>query len=151
MAVGNDPLRAVQQMYLQGQGTARFHTYVKDYAPLTGNAVLTNEQITCDRDGYFFLERLAAVSTSTFRFTLQDVSGQPYSSVGTGVTGGNARVRNACIFGTASEPFILGVPIVFMPRGVIGWQIEDTSGASNTIHIDFIGFLFYPDTDPRGN
>lgn len=148
---------SVQNLWETSQGSSRQHTYTRDVV-LTASQILTQQQIACDRDGWFFLQRSACYAYVTasgpgsanipFRFALNDVNGQGYSSVGSGVTGGNNRLRSDCCFGDGKLPYIFLPTIIYLPRGVIGYDIQEITAQAVTVHFELIGFLFYPDVNP---
>ena len=82
------------------------------------------------------------MSTGAFRIRLFDSGGRGYSSSGQG--GANDRVRAECTTGDGQLPFLIVPHIEIPPSGFIGFDLEDVSGAPNTVHLAFIGAKVYP-------
>lgn len=122
-------------------GLERFFAYIYQNA-LTANQVLLNQRIVINGDAPFRIKLLTRTKTADFRIRLFDSVNHYYSSSGEGGT--NDRVRDTCLFGDGSLPFIL-VPHISIPAGgYIGFDLEDVSGAPNTIHLAFEGAKVYP-------
>lgn len=127
-------------------GLERFFAYTHDQA-LTANQVLQNQRIVIQGDAPFRLKILNRVSTGAFRIRLFDSGGRGYSSAGQGGT--NDRVAAACLAGDGQLPGLL-VPHIDVPAGgFIGFDLEDTSGAPNEVHLAFVGAKVYPTQLPE--
>ena len=118
----------------------RFFTYPFEVT-LGASATLLNQRIVVNGDAPFVIKQLTRTKTGDFKIRLHDNEGRYYSSAGEG--GGNDRVRDACIFGDGSLPFILVPPITIPPSGSISFDLEDVSGAPNTVHLCFVGAKLY--------
>lgn len=125
-------------------GVERFFEYIFDIT-LTANQLLPNQRIVVNGDAPFLLKMNMSYQTGIFRARLFDNQNQYLSSAGQGGQGSTVdRVINTCIFGTGTLPFIVVPFIVFPAGGFIGFDLEDLSGANNTIHLAFAGAKLYP-------
>lgn len=122
-------------------GIPRFFEYVYQ-GNLTANQALLNQRVVTNGDAPFRLKLLMRTKTGDFRIRLYDSANRYYSSAGEGGT--NDRVRDACLFGDASLPFIVVPHIIIPAGGFIGFDLEDISGANNLIHLVFAGDKVYP-------
>lgn len=121
---------------------ARTHKYFGDFT-LAANQLLTAQQITLrGHEMYFAIMRLMATSTGAFRVQLYSSDSERYHSPSPGAT--NDRVRSECLFGNASRPGVLPVPIIIPGSSNILLDIEDVSAAPNTLHLVFEGVRLYP-------
>jgi hypothetical protein len=119
----------------------RYFAYLAQVA-LLANQVLLNQRIVTNGDFDFRVKLLTSDQTGAFRIRIHNNEGQYYSSAGEG--GVNDRVRNACLFGTGSLPFIV-VPHIEIPRsGAISFDLEDISAAPNVVHLVFHGAKLSP-------
>ena len=78
---------------------------------------------------------LIANSTGIFNTRLTDASGRTYQ---------NAAVNNVNQWGTAQLPFPLVSPIVLSMRTALNYELNDDSGADNTIQLVLAGYELYP-------
>ena len=143
-----DPYAEYLHASLSGLGEAeeglvpRFFVYTFEVA-LTSNQVLLNQRITTNGDAPFAIRALAREKTGDFKIRLGDSEGRWYSSAGVGGT--NDRVRDDCLFGDGSLPFLVSPAIIIPPANAIPFDLEDISGSGNTVHLAFIGHkLFRP-------
>lgn len=115
----------------------RSKKYIGDFT-LAGFQLLSAQRIVLLGTAlYFVLMRLMQVATSTvWRCAL-------YTDDQLRVVGGSLaaldRVRSECLFGTASRPGVLPVPILIPGAGNIVLDLEDVSGAPNALHLVFEG------------
>lgn len=116
---------------------------VPENRTLTSNQEVVGQQITFDGDAPLVITRMSAVSTGAFRFRLGDNEGHWYIGAGRNSGSSQNRVRSENLFGTASLPFLLPVPIVFPPNGNLIYDMQDISASGNTIEIAFVGFKMY--------
>lgn len=122
---------------------ARDAKYFNDWT-LNANQILFNQQIRLSGgEMYFAVERLMSVQTGAFRVSLYTSSSDRYNFNGN-PQGTTDRVRSECFFGTASRPAIPTVPIIIPGSAYIGLDLEDVSGAQNTLHIVLEGRRLYP-------
>ena len=111
---------------------------------LVANQTLLNQRIEFKGSFEFFaVFRLMSVQTGAFRCRLATDESHRYSHAAT-AGGTNDRVRNECLFGTASRPAVLPVPLLIPRTNGILLDIEDVSGAGNTLHLVFEGVELYP-------
>lgn len=122
-------------------GIERFFTYPFQ-GTLTALQVQANQRVVINGDAPFRIKLLTRVATGPFRIRLFDSVNHYYSSSGEGGT--NDRVRDTCLFGDGTLPFILVPHIVIPAGGYIGFDLEDVSNANNTIHLAFHGAKVYP-------
>lgn len=121
----------------------RFETfkYFGDFT-LTALQLLTQQAITLKgQEDYFAIMRLMSVSTGAFRVSIYDSTAHRYSSGTFNAT--TDRVRSECMYGTASRPGVLPVPIVIAGAGVINHDLEDVSNSGNTLHLVYEGVRMY--------
>jgi len=143
-------LQQFQAALAAGKGTPTPKFFVIDVAMPgsgTNSGLLQNQKITSDSaQAWFVLQRLMTdQSAGSFRFQIYPDGGQAgYSSTGIGGAANN-RIRNECLFGTGSLPFIIGVPMIYPPQGNIVFDIQNLSASPVTAHLVFAGFLFLPD------
>lgn len=144
-----DPYGAYPHATVEGLGQApgpaddfveRFFSYIYQVA-LTSNQVLLNQRIVVNGDAPFVIKALTREKTGDFRIRLFDNEGRYYSSSGEGGT--NDRVRDDCLFGDGSLPFLVVPEIWIPPGGTIGFDLEDVSGSGNTVHLCFLGAKIY--------
>jgi hypothetical protein len=116
----------------------RSHKYFGDFN-LTANQLLTNQQITLrGSEAFFAIMRLMSTQTGNFRAQLYSSSTERYHHGGhSGAT--TDRVRGECLFGTASRPGVLPVPIIVPGDAAILLDLEDVSGGVNALHLVFDG------------
>lgn len=120
----------------------RTHKYLGDFT-LQANQLLTAQQITLrGHEMYFAILRLMSTQTGPFRCQIYTSDSERYHSPSPGAT--NDRVANACLFGTASRPAVLPVAIIIPGSSAIVLDLEDISGASNSLHLVFEGVRMYP-------
>ncbi len=118
------------------------HWYVGDFT-LAALQLLTAQRITLDGNPlYFAIMRLMSNSTGRFRCQIATDTSQRYASASVG--GLNERVRDDCLFGTASRPAVLPVPILVPGSGGILLDLEDISAAPNVLHLVFEGVQLFP-------
>lgn len=121
-------------------GRERAFYYLQQYV-LSPNGILLNQRIVINGDAPFRVKTLTCTKSGDFRIRLYDSSGRYYSSSGEGGT--NDRVRDACLFGTGALPGLV-VPHIDIPAGgFLGFDLEDVSGATNTVHICYGGAKVY--------
>lgn len=122
----------------------RFYTYTSIFT-LTANQNLFNQRIVLDGEADFFLKYLTRASTGRYRIRLGNTDGGiRYSSSGLIQGGGNDLVRDDLIFGNGSFPFPVSPYILFPKSGSILFDLQDISGASNTIEMAFHGSKLFP-------
>jgi hypothetical protein len=116
----------------------RSHKYFGDF-DLTALQVKNNQQITLrGPEAFFAIMRLMSTSTGAFRAQIYTSSTERYHSGGhAGAT--TDRVRGECLFGTASRPGVLPVPIIVPAHANIILDLEDVSNAVNSLHLVFDG------------
>ena len=120
----------------------RSYKYFGDFT-LTALQVLTGQTIALKgQEQYFAIMRLMSVSTGSFRASLYTSSSERYQS--STLQGTTDRVRGECMFGTASRPAVLPVPIVIPGSSTIQLDLEDVSNAGNTLHLVFEGARLFP-------
>lgn len=107
---------------------------------LTALQLLPSQRVVMLGTAPFRLKMLTRTATGAFRFRMFDSSSRYYSSAGAaGVAGSNDLVRDACMFGTGSLPFVIAPHPVIDKSGFIGYDIQDASNANNAIELAFIG------------
>lgn len=118
------------------------HKYIFD-GSLLASQLLTAQRVNLNGNPmYFAIMRLMCVATGHFRCQIYTDSSNRYHSATIGAT--NDRVRDECLFGTASRPAVLPVPIIIPGTGGILLDLEDVSAAPNTLHLVFEGVNLYP-------
>jgi len=97
---------------------------------LSANQQRVDVPLFVDADSDFLWEALAGTSTGAYTIRVRLPNGRYMS---------NAAVRNANAVGTAQFPVPV-LPAVLVPAGNrIGFDLQDLSGASNTIQLVLIG------------
>lgn len=124
---GDDPGVEVAEFTYTGQFT------------LTANQLLPGQIIKMNGIAPFRLKLRTRTSTGAFRCQIYDNTLRYYS--GTGVTGGNDYVRDALAFGDGQLPYVMAPHPVIDKNGFIGLNLQDVSGAGNTIEFAFVGSL----------
>lgn len=115
--------------------------YFGDFT-LTSQQLVMNNSITLKgQEDYFAICRLMSHQTGTFRACLHIANGDRFSWGP--INGSTDRTWNDCMFGTASRPAVLPVPIIIPGSSTIYLDLEDTSVAGNTVHAVFEGFCLY--------
>ena len=118
----------------------RFWTYT-NITTLTANQIFL-QRLVLDGEADFLLKLLCRSSTGAFRIRLgTSDSGIWFSGAGTQPTGGsgNDRVLDSLIFGNGQFPFPV-IPHIWFPKSAsIIMDLQDTSGAGNTIEFAFHG------------
>lgn len=123
------------------QFTALPFKYVRDIT-LTASQLLTSQAVSLrGREAYFLVLRLMATFTGAFRTQIRTSDTQAYHA--NGLSGGNDRVRNECLWGTAARPYVLPVAIVVPANSAILLDLEDISVATNTLHLVFDGVQLF--------
>jgi len=118
--------------------------YILPYlCPPDENPVLTALQereynFTQDNRGNFEVRKLTYSSTGTFKFKIQDETGQSLT---------NNWVHSSAALGTAHEPFILPTPWVIKAGGIVKITIVDLSNAGNTIYLTLCGRMLFLEND----
>ncbi len=116
----------------------RFWTYT-NITTLTANQI-AQARIVLDGEADFILKLNTRSSTGAFRIRLgTSDSGLWFSSAGNVSGGGNDRVLDSLYFGNGQFPFPV-VPHIWFPRSAaLIMDLQDTSGAGNTIEFAFHG------------
>lgn len=116
----------------------RFWTYT-NITTLTANQIFTT-RVVLDGEADFLLKLNTRSSTGGFRIRLgTSDSGIWFSGAGVVQGGGNDRVLDSLIFGNGQFPFAI-VPHIWFPRSSsLIMDIQDVSGAGNTIEFAFHG------------
>lgn len=120
------------------QGVEVFRVYVFD-VELTANQNLPNQRVVIDGGAPFRLKALSGTQDGAYRVRFRHATGE-YMSSGTQTD----LVNNGNIIGTAQFPFPVSPPSMYGASGAILIDIEDLSGAGNTVQIAFIGANVYP-------
>ena len=106
---------------------------------IVNQVLLANERIspTLRIDARADFEWLYAISSQTgiFRTRIKDSAGRNYD---------NAAVNNVNQWGTAQLPFAFMVPPVIVAQTTLEFDMEDTSGAGNTVQLALAGFELFP-------
>ena len=125
-------------------GDERFFLY-PFVATIQANQLLPNQHIVTTGDAPFRIKMWTRQSTGPFKIQIRDSQLQNLIQGGTDAGGGtNDRCRVECCFGDGSLPFLV-VPHPVIPAGqLIIFDLEDVSGAPNTINLAFIGAKVYP-------
>ncbi len=99
-------------------------TYPADIV-LTANQLLENQQISTTNDADFAWRAIVIASyTGSFNIRFYDSQGYALS---------NGFIASANLLGDAASPFPVFPEILIPAGGKIGYDIQDTSGAGNTI------------------
>lgn len=123
------------------QFQARPYKYFGDFT-LTANQILSGQTITLrGQEMFFAIMRLMAVSTGPFRISLYSSTSERYQSGGLSTT--TDRVRSECMFGSAQRPGVPPVPIVIPGSSTITQDLEDVSGANNSLHLVYEGVRLF--------
>lgn len=105
-------------------------TYPYDVS-LTANQQLLNQSVSTTNDADFAARAwVIASSTGSFNIRIYDSQGYALS---------NGYIASANILGDAASPFPIFPEMLIPAGGKIGIDIQDTSGAPNTIEILFRG------------
>ncbi len=124
------------------QYVARTRKYFGDFT-LTALQLLTNQPITLrGQEMFFAIMRLMCTNTGSFRVQLYTSTSERMNA-GT-ISGTTDRVRSECMYGTASRPAVLPVPMVIPGSSSILHDLEDVSNAGNTLHLVYEGVGLYP-------
>jgi len=123
---------------------ARTGKYFYDTTPpLNSGQLLTQQSITLrGQEQYFAIMRLMSVQTGPFRISLYTSTSERYFYGTLNAT--TDRVRNECVFGSAQRPGVLPVPIIIPSSSQIMFDLEDVSGATNTLHLVYEGVRLFP-------
>jgi hypothetical protein len=128
---------------------ARTHKYIYDKTGILTTVLLTSEALTLrGTEMYFAIMRLMGTCTggslglADFRIALYTSTSDRYQACSLGGT--NDRVNGSCMFGTASRPAVLPVPIVIPGSGAILMDIENSSGSTIALHLVFEGVRLFP-------
>ncbi len=116
------------------------HFYFGDFT-VGALATLTRQTIALSgEEDYFAICRLTAVSSGSFRAKIYFATdGKSLTSGGT-IGGTTDRARSECLFGTASRPAVLPVPVIIPGRSTIYLDLEDVANnGNNAIHPVFSG------------
>jgi hypothetical protein len=120
----------------------RTYKYFGDFA-LTALQVLPGQSITLKgQEAFFAIMRCMAVSTGAFRVSLYTSNSERYQSGSLSAT--TDRVRSEAMYGTASRPAVLPVPIVIPGSSNIVHDLEDVSNGNNSLHLVYEGVRLYP-------
>lgn len=112
--------------------------YVQQFN-LTALQLLPNQRVVMLGTAPFRLKLLTRTKTGDFRFRMFDSSSRFYSSSGPGGT--NDLVRDSCMFGDGSLPFVIAPHPVIDKSGFLGFDLQDVSNANNAIELCFTGAL----------
>ena len=120
------------------------HWYIGDFSLTAGEQRREHIWLRGGED-YFCFDVAHSVSSGAFRCALRTGEGNaPISTAGT-VGGLNDRVRNECLFGSVTKPARLPKPLLVPGSAAIIMDLEDVSGAPNTLHLVFPGVqIFLP-------
>jgi len=118
------------------------HHYVIERS-LTALQSLENLVITLDSDAPFRLLQRVRTSTGAFRFRMTNTEGAWMHSSGRNSGSSTEKIRDANFFGTAQLPGLFLAPMLFKPGGIIKYDLEDVSNATNAIQIVFSGVKLY--------
>ena len=109
---------------------------------LTASQLLTSQAVTVrGHHAYFVVLRLMATFTGAFRTQIR--TSETYGYHSNGLAGGNDRVRNECMWGTAARPHVLAVAMIVPANSALLLDLEDISVAGNTLHLVFDGIKLY--------
>src|SRR5579884_4085313 len=115
-----------------------FFTYAIDFNNVAANGNAQGSALILDKPFRWMFA--TAKSTGTFVFTVQDAKNKrPFQLVNTSAGQAGVGVQNVNFWGTGQNPFPLPIPYEFAPRDQIQVSVSDTSGAQNTINLNFIG------------
>ena len=126
---------------------ARTHKYILDIS-LTSLQLLTAQQITLrGTEMYFAIMRLMAVASDTtglasFRCAMYTSNSDRYQAASLG--GVSDRVIASCLFGTASRPAVLPVPIVIPGTASLLLDLENLVASGNDLHLVLEGVRLFP-------
>lgn len=95
----------------------------------------TTIKLTIDGDSDFLVKRLMSNETGSFRVKITDSTSSYAWS--------NDLVRGENLFGDAEYPNVLPQPILLKRSTTLELDIEDLSGAANTIELVFEGYRVY--------
>ena len=125
------------------EGTGHFWNYRPEFRHYIVNQVLTalglgNPVLTIDAQADFQLVWLTrTASGGTFTSRISDTS--------TGRQWDNAAVNDLNRFGSAQQPFPVGLsPVILKAQSSLSIALVDTSGNPNTVQLAFIGYDLYP-------
>lgn len=102
---------------------------------LTGNQIADNQIVPIYTYADFILRALI-ITVQTGAFSVQFTDGQGYQL-------SNGKINAFNLVGTPSDPFIFFPEVAYPAGGRIGINIQDTSGAGNTIQLLFRGVNRY--------
>lgn len=111
-------------------GQGRFFEYVQTFT-LTANQVLNQQQIAQVLDSDF--KWMFAMATSTGNFLSKTYSASNKRGYQ------NQPVHNLNFWGSAQNPFPLLSPVYFQQQSAILIDLQDISGAGNTIYVALAG------------
>jgi hypothetical protein len=98
---------------------------------LAAGQSLKNQNVPIDVDSDFLLTGIHGTRTGPFNVNYKLPSGRSFS---------NVAVQDTNLIGTANQPAAIG-PSALYNRGTVGptLEIQDTSGAANTLELCFSG------------
>jgi hypothetical protein len=109
-------------------------TYPYDVV-LTANQFLRDQSVSTTNDADFCIRGLViATFTGAFNLRISDSQGFYLS---------NGVIASANLIGDAASPFVVFPELIIPAGGKIGIDIQDTSGAGNTIELLFRGVKRY--------
>lgn len=101
---------------------------------LTANQKLPDQTVSIDGDSDFLILGLCGTQTGNYRVNFKSGNGRYLA---------NQALKNANLVGTGQFPIPLPKPMIVPARGRIGVDVEDLSGAGNTIELVFIGIRLF--------
>lgn len=128
-------------LYQGRKWTPKFRVFPFELS-LTGSQEARNNRITIPGDGPYALQAMTRVSTGAFKIRLYDGSDKAWTLGQQG--GSNDYVRDACIFGDGSLPFLVDPAIVIPANGLIGFDLLELTTATNLVNLTFIGAVLLP-------
>jgi hypothetical protein len=126
--LGNPPIP--QQLVQPSGRRKRWFQYIVDKQLAAFNR--DTAQVKIQADSTFTWQEIVVVSTGAFRVKVTDSgSGRIYM---------DAFIRNVNWAGTAQFPKLLRPAVQLAPASTVQYELEDLSGAANTIQVAMIGY-----------